>query len=145
MNHKNMSATAGLKLVIGVGRFVGPRTIEVLNENEVARVFEAEKIFVNTGTRPRTCTIAGLKKVVVFNSETIQRISELPRHLIVVGGSYVGLEFAQMFRHLGSEVTVLQLGPQLLKREEEDVANALENILREENIEVRLNCSVEKF
>jgi pyruvate/2-oxoglutarate dehydrogenase complex dihydrolipoamide dehydrogenase (E3) component len=145
MNHKNMIAPRSLKLVIGSGHFVNPRTIEVRNENEVVGIFEAEKIFINTGTRPAQPSIAGIEKVHAFNSETIQRIPELPQHLIVVGGSYVGLEFAQMFRHFGSQVTVLQRGHQLLKQEDEEVARALEDILRDEGIDIRLGCSIERL
>ena len=82
MNHKNMTAPAALKLVIGSGRFVAPKTVEVRHQNEVIGIFEAEKIFINTGTRPAQPLIAGIEQVEVFHSETIQRIPELPRHLV---------------------------------------------------------------
>lgn len=72
-------------------------------------------------------------------------MTELPAHLVVIGGSYVGLEFAQMFRRFGSQVTVLRRGSQLLKQEDEDVAKALEDALRSEGIDIRLNCSVERL
>lgn len=80
-----------------------------------------------------------------MNSETIQRLDSLPRHLIVLGGSYVSLEFAQMFRRFGSKVTVLERAPQLLKREDADVVNALSKSLHEEGIEIQLNCAIERI
>jgi pyruvate/2-oxoglutarate dehydrogenase complex dihydrolipoamide dehydrogenase (E3) component len=144
MNLKNMTTPPGLELVLGSGRFLDSRTIEVRREGEAVGVFEADKIFINTGTRPALAAISGSETVQVYNSETIQRIDELPRHLIVIGGSYVGLEFAQMFRHLGSEVTILERGKQVLNHEDEDIARALETVLRDEGIEIHLNCSIEK-
>jgi pyruvate/2-oxoglutarate dehydrogenase complex dihydrolipoamide dehydrogenase (E3) component len=145
MNRNNLNAPPALDLIIGAGRFVGPKTVEVRDENGKVRFLKAERIFINTGTRPAKPSIPGAESMNVHDSETIQRVPKLPRHLVVVGGSYVGLEFAQMFRGFGSQVTVLQRGPQLLKREDEDVAKALEDCLRNEGVDIRLNSSVEKL
>ena len=107
------------------------------------RQLTADKIFINTGTRPAQPELPGLADIgpLALNSESIQRIDTLPRHLVVLGGSYVALEFAQMFRFFGSEVTVLERGAQLLKHEDEDVAEALAAVLREDGIDIRLNAS----
>jgi probable pyridine nucleotide-disulfide oxidoreductase len=144
MNHKNFKSAGSLDFILGNGRFVGPRMIEVGEANGVVRQLTAEKIFINTGTRPAQPNIPGLDEVGALNSESIQRLDELPEHLVVLGGSYVGLEFAQMFRYFGSKVTVLERAPQLLKKEDADVVEALGGVLREEGIEIQLNCSVER-
>ena len=123
--------------MIHIGR--GARTTGRSSSPKLA----AEKIFINTGTRPATTDLPGLADIgpLALNSESIQRVETLPRHLVILGGSYVALEFAQMFRFLGSEVTVLERGAQLLKREDEDVVEALAAVLSEDGIDIRLNCS----
>jgi pyruvate/2-oxoglutarate dehydrogenase complex dihydrolipoamide dehydrogenase (E3) component len=97
---------------------------------------DAESIFINAGARPANPPIEGLDSVSTLNSTSIMELGEVPDHLLVLGGSYVGLEFAQMFRRFGSEVTVIQRGPQLMGREDPDVAEAVAEILREDGIEV---------
>lgn len=144
MNHKNFTSAPALDFILGAGRFIGPKVIELRDNKGDVRQLTAEKIFINTGTRPAQPSIPGLDKVGALNSETNQHLDELPDHLIVLGGSYVALEFAQMFRHFGSKVTVLERAPQLLKKEDADVVEALGGVLREEGIEIRLNCSVER-
>ena len=144
MNHKNLTSAASLDFILGNGRFVGPRVIEVSEANGVVRQLTAEKIFINTGTRPARPNIPGLNEVGALNSESIQRLNELPDHLVVLGGSYVALEFAQMFRHFGSKVTVLERAPQLFKKEDADVVEVLGGVLREVGIEIELNCSFER-
>lgn len=145
MNHKNFTDAPELDFILGTGRFIGPKLIEVRDNQGGVRHLTAEKIFINTGTRPAQPSIPGLGEVGALNSESIQRVNELPDHLIVLGGSYVGLEFAQMFRHFGSKVTVLERAPHLLRNEDVDVAEALGGLLREEGIEIQLNCSVERI
>jgi pyruvate/2-oxoglutarate dehydrogenase complex dihydrolipoamide dehydrogenase (E3) component len=93
---------------LGTGRFIGPKVIEVREDRGDVRHLTAEKIFINAGTRPAQPSIQGLDEAGPLNSESIQRLNELPDHLIVLGGGYVGLEFAQMFRHFGSKVTVVE-------------------------------------
>jgi pyruvate/2-oxoglutarate dehydrogenase complex dihydrolipoamide dehydrogenase (E3) component len=144
MNHKNFTSAPALDFILGTGRFVGPHLIELREQSGSIRKLTAEKIFINTGTRPAQPKIPGLDKVGALNSETIQRLDSLPRHLIVLGGSYVSLEFAQMFRRFGSKVTVLERASQLLKREDADLVDALSKLLREEGIEIQLNCAIER-
>ena len=143
MNRKNFTDSANLDFILGTARFLEPHVIEVREQNGAARQLAADKIFINTGTRPAQPNLPGLADIgpLALNSESIQLLETLPRHLIVLGGSYVALEFAQMFRFFGSKVTVLERGAQLLKHEDEDVVEALAAILREEGIDIRLNAS----
>lgn len=145
MNHKNFTTAPTLELILGTAHFIGPHSIEVREATGIVRQLTAEKIFINTGTRPVQPRIPGLDEVQALNSETVQRLDVLPRHLVIVGGSYVALEFAQMFRRFGSQVTVLERGSQLLKREDADVAEALSKLLCKDGIEIRLDCAVERI
>jgi pyruvate/2-oxoglutarate dehydrogenase complex dihydrolipoamide dehydrogenase (E3) component len=101
-------------------------------------------VFINAGARPANPSIEGLDNVPSLNSTSIMELDELPEHLLVLGGSYVGLEFAQMFRRFGSEVTVVQRGGQLMGREDADVAEAVAEILREDGIEVLLGTQTRR-
>jgi pyruvate/2-oxoglutarate dehydrogenase complex dihydrolipoamide dehydrogenase (E3) component len=122
----------------GEARFTGPKEIEVdLNDGEKVRL-TADNIFINVGARPADPPIDGLDGVPSLNSTSIMELDEVPEHLLVLGGGYVGLEFAQMFRRFGSEVTVVQRGDQLLAREDGDVAEGVAEILRGDGIEVLL-------
>jgi probable pyridine nucleotide-disulfide oxidoreductase len=145
MNHKNFTSAPALDFILGTGRFVDAHTIEIHEPNGRIRQLTAGKIFINTGTRPAQPKIPGLDTVGALNSETIQRLDELPRHLLILGGSYVALEFAQMFRRFGCAVTVVERASQLLPREDADVAETLAAVLRDEGIELRLNCAVARL
>jgi probable pyridine nucleotide-disulfide oxidoreductase len=144
MNHKNFLSAPKLDFILGAGRFLGPRVIEVRETNGTVRQLTAEKVFINTGTRPALPKIPGLDKVGALNSESVQRLDTLPPHLVVLGGSYVSLEFAQMFRRFGSKVTVLERAPQLLKREDADIVGVLGGLLRDEGIDIKVLCDVER-
>jgi pyruvate/2-oxoglutarate dehydrogenase complex dihydrolipoamide dehydrogenase (E3) component len=124
---------AGVKLIRGEARFTGPRTIAV-----GTRQLEAERIFINTGGRPMLPRIPGLDTVPVLDSTSIMELDALPGSLVVLGGGYIGLEFAQMFRRFGCPVTIIQHGPQILPREDQDIASAIADILREDGIELLL-------
>lgn len=143
MNHKNFTRAPNVDFILGAARFVEPHGVEVRDSGGAVRQLAAEKIFINTGTRPARLELTGLADIgpLALNSESIQRLDALPRHVVVLGGSYVALEFAQMFRFFGSEVTVLERGGQLLKHEDEDVAQALATVLHEDGIDIRLNAS----
>jgi pyruvate/2-oxoglutarate dehydrogenase complex dihydrolipoamide dehydrogenase (E3) component len=135
---------AGAELITGEARFIGPKELEV-NLNGGATVqLSAENIFINVGARPANPPIEGLESVPALNSTSIMELGEVPEHLLVVGGSYVGLEFAQMFRRFGSEVTVVQRGRQLMSREDADVAEAVAEIMREDGIEVLLETKTRR-
>ncbi len=127
--------SANVELIRGEGRFVGPKRIEVNG-----RTLEAEWIFINTGLRSRIPEIEGIADVPLLDNESVMELDVVPKHLLVLGGGYVGLEFAQMFRRFGSWVTVIHRGGQLLDREDEDVAAEVKKILEEDGIKVLLNA-----
>ena len=135
---------AGVEVIMGEARFTGRKNLEVrLNSGETARL-SANNIFINVGARPATPPVEGLDSVPTLNSTTIMELDEVPEHLLVLGGSYVGLEFAQMFRRFGSEVTVVQRGTQLMSREDTDVAEAVTEIMRQDGIEVFLQSQAQR-
>jgi len=119
----------------GHGRFESARTVRVNGE-----LLEADKIFINVGGRALMPPMPGLDQVPYFTNSGIMDVDFLPEHLIIVGGSYIGLEFAQMYRRFGSKVTIVEKGAHLIAREDEDVSKAIEEILRGENIQIRLNA-----
>jgi pyruvate/2-oxoglutarate dehydrogenase complex dihydrolipoamide dehydrogenase (E3) component len=122
-------------VVRGHARFTGPISIKAGNEE-----LSAEKIFLDVGGRPLVPKMPGLEDVPYFTSQSIMDVDFIPGHLIVVGGSYVGLEFAQMYRRFGAKVTVVEMGPRLIAREDEDVSLAVQEILEAEGISVRVNA-----
>jgi pyruvate/2-oxoglutarate dehydrogenase complex dihydrolipoamide dehydrogenase (E3) component len=135
---------AGVEVIRGEARFAGPKELEAnLNGGETVRL-SADNIFINTGARPANPPVEGLDSVAALNSTTIMELDEVPGHLLVLGGSYVGLEFAQMFRRFGSEVTVMQRGKQLMSREDADVAEAVAEIMRQDGIEVLLETQTQR-
>ena len=137
-NEKRLES-ANVELIRGEARFVGPKRIEV-----DGRTLEAEWIFINTGLRSQVPEIEGIADVPLLDNESVMELDEVPEHLLVLGGGYVGLEFAQMFRRFGSEVTVIHRGGQLLDREDEDVSAEVEKILEEDGIEILLNANTAK-
>ena len=122
-------------LVRGHARFVGPHQVRV-NEDTL----ESDKIFIDVGARARIPDIAGLNEVDYLTNSSMMEIDFLPQHLIIVGGSYIGLEFAQMYRRFGSEVTVIEMGDRLIAREDEDVSETVREILEGEGVNIRLNA-----
>jgi pyruvate/2-oxoglutarate dehydrogenase complex dihydrolipoamide dehydrogenase (E3) component len=133
----------GVELLMGQARFVGPKTVAVeLNDGET-RQLTADKIFINTGQRPRTPDIPGLDAVPDHDSTSIMELGKVPEHLIVVGGGYVGVEFGQMFRRFGAAVTIVQRSDQLLTHEDRDIAEEVAEILREDGLEILLNTDTQ--
>ena len=108
-------------------------------------LLEAERIFLNVGGRAVIPALSGVDQIDHLNNSSIMNLDVLPRHLIVVGGSYIGLEFGQMFRRFGSQVTILEMGSRLVSREDEDVSNAIHDIFDAEGIEIRLNAKCISF
>jgi pyruvate/2-oxoglutarate dehydrogenase complex dihydrolipoamide dehydrogenase (E3) component len=100
----------------------------------------AERIFINVGGRAVVPEIPGIEAVEYLTNSSMMQVDYLPRHLVIIGGSYIGLEFGQMFRRFGSEVTILEAGPRLIAREDEDVSDAVREILELEGIDIRLNA-----
>jgi pyruvate/2-oxoglutarate dehydrogenase complex dihydrolipoamide dehydrogenase (E3) component len=141
---RRIEATDGLDLIFGEANFTGPRMLAVRTNGGEEFELGADNVFINAGARPANPPIEGLDDVPALNSTSIMELGELPEHLLVLGGSYVGLEFAQMFRRFGSEVTVVQRGGQLMGREDPDVAEAVAEILREDGIEVLLGTQARR-
>jgi pyruvate/2-oxoglutarate dehydrogenase complex dihydrolipoamide dehydrogenase (E3) component len=124
----------------GHARFTGPTTITVGDE-----VLESNRIFVNVGGRASIPTTPGLDRVDYLTNSSMLEVDFLPEHLIIVGGSYIGLEFGQMYRRFGSEVTIIQRGPRLIPREDEDVSQAVREILEKEGVHVRTDSECTHF
>jgi len=127
-----------LELIIGEAHFTDKKTIEIALKDST-RQLTADLIFINTGARPAHPT--GLDNVPTLNSTTIMELDSVLEHLVVIGGGYIGLEFGQMFRRFGSRVSIIQRGPKLLSREDDDVADEVAKIMREDGIELFLECT----
>jgi pyruvate/2-oxoglutarate dehydrogenase complex dihydrolipoamide dehydrogenase (E3) component len=128
----------GLKdctVILGHAHFESPNTVAVGDE-----VFQADKIYINVGGRALVPEMPGIHEVPYLTNSSMMDIDFLPEHLVIVGGSYVGLEFGQMYRRFGSEVTIIEMGPRLIGREDEDVSQAVREIMEAEGIKFRLNA-----
>ena len=130
-----LGATPGLDTVHGQARFDSPRTVRVGE-----RVLAAEQFFINVGGRALVPAMHGLADVPYFTNATMMHVDFLPEHLLIIGGSYIGLEFAQMYRRFGSRVSVIEMGSRLIGREDEDVSAAIQAILEAEGINFRLDA-----
>lgn len=124
-----------IELVRGHAKLDGPNRVVVGD-----RVLETERIFVNVGARPRIPDLPGVDDIAFLTSSSILELDEVPDHLIIIGGSYIGLEFAQIHRRLGAQVTVIEQGPRLIPRDDPDVSDAIREMLEGEGIEFRLNA-----
>jgi len=133
----------GVDIVRGEARFLDPHTVRIDHSGGGTRELGAPLIVINTGCRPPTLPIDGIDAVPALNSTTIMEVEELPEHLVILGGGYVGLEFGQMFRRFGCEVTIVEQGPRLAAREDPEICEALSKILSEDGIEVLLNSKVQ--
>lgn len=134
---KNMD---GLDVYEGHGQFETANTVRVNSD-----VLEAEKIFINVGARARVPEMSGISDIDYYTNSNIMDIDFLPEHLIIIGGSYIGLEFAQMYRRFGSDVTVVEMADRLIPREDEDISLAVQEILENEGIEIRLRAECISF
>jgi len=137
-NQARIEKTPNLSLIFGTASFRGPKTLAVRGNDGSERSLVADKIFINAGTRAARPALEGLDQVPFLDNKSIMELDSVPAQLLVLGGGYVGLEFGQMFRRFGSRVTVVESGPQLLAREDRDVAEEVEKILREDGIAVML-------
>lgn len=130
-----LSKTPNLTMISGQARFESAKTVRAGE-----RLLEAEQFFINVGGRALVPDMPGLADVPYLTNSTIMHVDFLPEHLVIVGGSYIGLEFAQMYRRFGSRVTVIEMGPRLIAREDDDVSAAIQAILEAEGIGFRLNA-----
>jgi pyruvate/2-oxoglutarate dehydrogenase complex dihydrolipoamide dehydrogenase (E3) component len=134
---RSLKTLEGCTVYEGHGRFVAEKKV-VVNGSELA----ADQIFINVGARAAIPPIAGLDQVPYLTNSSMMDIDFLPPHLVIMGGSYIGLEFAQAYRRFGSEVTVIELGPRLISREDSDVSQAIAGFLKEEGIDVRIDSKI---
>src|SRR4051812_741993 len=132
---RNVDKRPTLRLYQAKARFTGPHSLQVGDE-----ILESEKIFIDTGARPAIPSIPGLDSVDYLTNVSLLEVTELPEHLLILGGGYIGLEFCQMFRRFGSEVTVIQQGGQILPREDAEIAAELQRALEAEGIRFLLNA-----
>ncbi|HEV2398178.1 MAG TPA: FAD-containing oxidoreductase [Candidatus Sulfotelmatobacter sp.] len=130
-----LRGTKNCTVIEGHARFQSSNTVAVSDE-----VLQADKVFINVGGRASVPEMPGIHDVPFLTNSSMMDIEFLPEHFIIVGGSYVGLEFAQMYRRFGSEVTIVEMGPRLIGREDEDVSQAVRAVLEAEGIHIRLNA-----
>jgi pyruvate/2-oxoglutarate dehydrogenase complex dihydrolipoamide dehydrogenase (E3) component len=135
-----MQKTKNLTVYKGHARFEAAHTVSVDNEK-----IEAENIFINVGGRARVPNFHGIESVNVLTNSSMMDVDFLPEHLIIIGGSYIGLEFGQMYRRFGSKVTIIEMGPRLIQHDDEDVSEAVKEILENEDINIRLNSECISF
>jgi len=140
-SQRRIESTEGVDLLMGEAHFTGPKELEVRLINGETRQLTANSIFINAGARPSKPSVSGVDSVPTLDSTSIMELDVVPDHLLIIGGGYVGLEFGQMFRRFGSQVTVIQRGAYLLAREDPDVADEVAKILREDGLEVLLETS----
>jgi pyruvate/2-oxoglutarate dehydrogenase complex dihydrolipoamide dehydrogenase (E3) component len=134
--HLELYKASGAELIMGAARFTGPKALEVTLNDGGTRLLEADKIFLNLGTHAAIPNVPGLAAAQPLTHVEALELDYLPAHLIVIGGGYSGLEFAQAFRRFGSNVTVIETGPKIVAREDKDVAQEIERLLREEGIDI---------
>jgi pyruvate/2-oxoglutarate dehydrogenase complex dihydrolipoamide dehydrogenase (E3) component len=133
---KSLGSTPNCTVIRGQAQFTGPHTMSVGNED-----YEAEQIFLNVGARPAVPKMPGVDVVPFLTSTSILALDKLPEHLVVVGGGYVGLEFAQIFRRFGCRVTIVEKAARLAGHEDEDASEVIQEIFAGEGIDVRLNAN----
>ena len=138
-NQKQVDARSNVHLFRGQAKFLSPHSIQVGDE-----IVEGERIFINAGCRPIAPKLPGLETVGCLTNESLMEMREIPEHLLVLGGGYIGLEFGQMFRRFGSRVTIIHRGDQILSREDPEIATALRRALEAEGVEFRLNAQATK-
>ena len=149
-NERGLKDTDCDTIIMGEASFEGPKVVRVAcnRDGKIGgggeRVLSAELIFLNTGLRSSIPKLEGLADVPYLDNRSVMELGEVPGHLVVLGGGYIGLEFGQLFRRLGSAVTIVQSGPRLLMREDDDVADEVQKILEQDGIEILLNASARR-
>src|SRR5213592_2032030 len=142
--HLDFFKKSGAELVLGSGRFVGPKTIEVTSADGLIRLLHGKRVVINTGTRATIGPIPGLAEANPLTHIEALDLDRIPEHLLVLGGGYVGLELAQAMRRFGSRVTIIERNPRLVHREDQDVTAAVEELLRDERIDIRTGTAVDR-
>ena len=142
--HLDRYKATGTELIMGTARVIAPLVVEVLLNDGGTRKLVADKLFLNLGTKASVPPVPGLAEAQPLTNIEALELDRIPDHLIVLGGGYVGLEFAQTYRRFGSRVTIIDHGPRLAKREDPDVSDEVRRILEAEDVEVLLSAEVER-
>ncbi len=140
--HLGKFRESGAELIMGEAQFTEPKAVRVTLNAGGTRMLRGERVFINVGTRARIPDVPGLAIAGPMTHVEALNLERLPGHLVILGGGYVGLEFAQAMRRFGSRVTIIQRGPRLLEREDPDVADALRELLTDDGVEVLLHSEV---
>jgi pyruvate/2-oxoglutarate dehydrogenase complex dihydrolipoamide dehydrogenase (E3) component len=140
--HLQNYKTSGAELIMGAGRFVAPKTLEVQLNDGGTRVLAGDQVFVNVGTHAAIPSVPGLEAARPLTHIEALELDYLPQHLIVIGGGYVGLELAQAYRRFGSNVTIIESGPQLMSREDFDVSHEMRRIVSDEGVQVLVEAEL---
>jgi pyruvate/2-oxoglutarate dehydrogenase complex dihydrolipoamide dehydrogenase (E3) component len=140
--HLEIYRASGAELIMGSGRFIAPKTLEVNLNDGGKRELAADKVFLNVGTQAAIPNVLGLQAAKPLTHIEALELDHLPQHLIVIGGGYSGLELAQAYRRFGSEVTVIEAGPQIMAREDVDVAQEMRRLLGDEGINVLVEAQL---
>jgi pyruvate/2-oxoglutarate dehydrogenase complex dihydrolipoamide dehydrogenase (E3) component len=140
--HMQLYRTSGAELIMGSGRFLAPKTLEVKLNDGGTRVLAADKVFLNVGTHAAIPNVPGLEEARPLTHVEALELDYLPEHLIVIGGGYSGLELAQAYRRFGGDVTIIESGPQLLAREDIDVSREMRRILSNEGIQILVEAEL---
>ena len=133
---KGLKETKDLDIIYGTASFTGKKEVMVVSAKGRSQKFTADKIFINAGTRPNIVSIKGLVEVDYLTSTTIMELPEVPDHLLILGGGYIGLEFGQMYRRFGSKVTIVESNARFLPHEDDDVAKCIREFLEKEGIQI---------
>jgi pyruvate/2-oxoglutarate dehydrogenase complex dihydrolipoamide dehydrogenase (E3) component len=141
---QKLQATEGVDLIFGTASFVDAGTVQAQLNAGGTRTLTAPRIVINTGGAPLVPPIAGLDRVPYLDSTSVQNLTAVPRHLIVIGGGYIGLEFGQMFRRFGAEVTIIQREDRLVPREDADVSEEVAKVLRQDGIRIETATAVQE-
>jgi pyruvate/2-oxoglutarate dehydrogenase complex dihydrolipoamide dehydrogenase (E3) component len=142
---KLFTTTENMELIVGDGKFIGPKQIEVQLKDGGVRTLTADRIFINTGSKTALPAVPGLSDIPYLTSTSIMQLEQLPEHLVVVGGGYIALEFAQVFKRLGSKVTVLLRGTRFLPREDADISQEIKSLLESDGIDFVSNAEVGSY
>ena len=144
-SQSGLEKTKGLDIIFGEAMFTGDKTVSVKLKNGRKSQMKADLVFLNTGCKPIIPEIDGINDIAYLTSTSILELEKVPEHLLVIGGNYIGLEFGQMFRRFGSKVTIVEKGPRIVGREDEDVSEELTKILEAERIKILSDSEILKF
>ncbi len=144
-NEQGLEKTPNVDLIYGEAAFTGEKNISIKLKDGSIEELTADLIFINTGAKPTIPPIEGINDIKYLDSTSIMDLDEVPEHLLVIGGNYIGLEFGQMFRRFGSKVTIVEKSARIVSKEDEDISAEVAKIFHDEGIDVLVNSSVIKF